>query len=73
MVDSRTNWVSQKRQLLSFKSVGKQPSNTRHEIDMQSPTKIKRKSNLNHYTYEIPHETENKPELIDEHFLEVQE
>ena len=49
------------------------PSNTRDEIDIQSPTKIKRKSNLNHYTDEIPHETENKPQLIDEHFLEVPE
>ena len=46
------------------------PTNTKDEIDIEPPTKIKRKSNLNHQTDRIPHEIENESQLIDEDFLE---
>ena len=49
------------------------PTDTKDEIDIEPPTKIKRKSNLNHHTDEIPHEIENESQLIDEHFLEEPE
>ena len=39
------------------------PTNTKDEIDIEPPTKIKRKSNLNHYTDKIPHEIENESQL----------
>ena len=39
-------------------------------LDIEPPTKIKRKSNLNHHTDEILHEIENESQLIDEHILE---
>ena len=46
------------------------PTDTKDEIDIEPPTKIKRKINLNRYTDEILHEIENVSQLIDEHFLE---
>ena len=49
------------------------PTNTKDEIDIEPPTKIKRKSNLNHQTDRIPHEIENESQLIDEDFLEEPE
>ena len=39
-------------------------------LDIEPPTKIKRKSNWNHHTDEILHEIENESQLIDEHILE---
>ena len=49
------------------------PTDTKDEINVEPPIKIKRKSNLNHHTNEILHEVENKSQLIDEHFLEESE
>ena len=47
------------------------PTDIKDEIlDIEPPTKIKRKSNLNHHTDEILHEIENESQLIDEHILE---
>ena len=46
------------------------PTDTKDEIDIEPPTKIKCKSNLNYNTDEILHEIENESQLIDEHFLE---
>ena len=46
------------------------PTNTKDEIDIELPTKIKRKSDLSHHTDRIPHEIENESQLIDEDFLE---
>ena len=41
------------------------PTTTIDEIDINPPTKIKIKSNLNHHTAEIPSESENQSQLID--------
>ena len=49
------------------------PTDTKDEIDIEPPTKIKRKSKLNHHTDKIPHEIGNESQLIDEHFLEEPE
>ena len=49
------------------------PTNTKDEIDIEPPTKIKRKSNLNHQTDRIPHKIENESQLIDEDVLEEPE
>ena len=46
------------------------PTDTKDEIYIEPPTKIKCKSNLNYNTDEILHEIENESQLIDEHFLE---
>ena len=42
------------------------PTTTKDEIDINPPTKIKLKSNLNDHTDEIPRESENQSQLIDE-------
>ena len=56
---------------IDAESISHEASNhTKDEIDIEPPTKIKRKSNLNHHTDKIPHEIKNDSQLIDEHFLE---
>ena len=49
------------------------PTNIKGEIDTEPRTKIKRKSNLNHYNDEILHESKNESQFINERFLEEPE
>ena len=55
---------------INVELISYEPStNTKDEIDIKSPTKTKCKRNLNHHIDEVPHETENESQHINEHFL----